>query len=49
MSSLRNTRGKQAARRVPDASLDRDRSIANQLAIELQAQREDTTQENELL
>ncbi|KAF1830764.1 hypothetical protein BDW02DRAFT_582635 [Decorospora gaudefroyi] len=48
MSSLRNTTGKQAACRAPDASLDWDRSIANQPATEQQAQREDTTQENEL-
>ena len=49
MSSSRNTRGKQAARWATDTSPDRDRSVANQPAIEQQAQRETTTQEDELL
>ncbi|RAR05874.1 gag/polymerase/env polyprotein [Stemphylium lycopersici] len=49
MSSSRNTRGKQAARRATDTSPDRDRSVANRPAIEQQAQRETTTQEDELL
>ena len=49
MSSSRTTRGKQAARWATDTSPDRDRSVANQPAIEQQAQRETTTQEDELL